>query len=32
LHEVPQAADDRLLGVLRGVPGLKNQLPDVPVF
>ncbi len=32
LHEVPQAGGDRLLGVLRRVPGLKSQLPTVPVF
>jgi hypothetical protein len=32
LHEVPQAGGDRLLGLLRRVPGLKNQLPIVPVF
>jgi O-methyltransferase involved in polyketide biosynthesis len=32
LHEVPQAGGDRLLGVLRRVPGLKDQLPIVPVF
>jgi len=32
LHEVPQAGGDRLLGVLRRVPGLKSQLPAVPVF
>jgi O-methyltransferase involved in polyketide biosynthesis len=32
LHEVPQAGGDRLLSVLRRVPGLKNQLPIVPVF
>jgi O-methyltransferase involved in polyketide biosynthesis len=32
LHEVPQAGGDRLLGVLRWVPGLKNQLPTFPVF
>ena len=32
LQEVPQAGGDRLLGVLRRVPGLKSQLPAVPVF
>ena len=32
LREVPQAGGDRLLGVLRRVPGLRNQLPTVPVF
>jgi len=32
LHEVPQAAGDRMLGVLRRVPGLKRQLPIFPVF
>jgi hypothetical protein len=32
LHEVAQAGGDRLLGLLRRVPGLKNQLPAVPVF
>jgi O-methyltransferase involved in polyketide biosynthesis len=32
LHEVPQAGGDRLLSVLRWVPGLKSQLPTVPVF
>ena len=32
LHEVPQAGGDRLLGVLRRVPGLKSQLPTIPVF
>jgi hypothetical protein len=32
LREVPQAGGDRLLGVLRQVPGLKSQLPVVPVF
>jgi hypothetical protein len=32
LHEVPQAGGDRLLSVLRRVPGLKSQLPTVPVF
>ena len=32
LHEVPQAGGDRLLGVLRRVPGLKSQLPIFPVF
>jgi hypothetical protein len=32
LHEVPQAGGDRLLGVLRRVPGLKSQLPTFPVF
>jgi O-methyltransferase involved in polyketide biosynthesis len=31
LHEVPQAGH-RLLGVLRRVPGLKDQLPAFPVF
>lgn len=32
LHEVPQAGSDRLLSVLRWVPGLKRQLPTFPVF
>jgi O-methyltransferase involved in polyketide biosynthesis len=32
LHEVPPASGDRLLGVLRRVPGLKSQLATVPVF
>jgi O-methyltransferase involved in polyketide biosynthesis len=32
VHEVPQAGGDRLLGVLRRVPGLKSQLPAFPVF
>jgi O-methyltransferase involved in polyketide biosynthesis len=32
LHEVPQAGGDRLLAVLRRVPGLKNQLPTFPAF
>ncbi len=32
LHEVPQVGGDRLLRVLRRVPGLKNQLPTMPVF
>jgi O-methyltransferase involved in polyketide biosynthesis len=32
LHEVPQAGGDRLLGVLRRVPGLRSQLPAFPVF
>jgi O-methyltransferase involved in polyketide biosynthesis len=32
LHEVPQEGGDRLLGALRRVPGLKNQLPALPVF
>jgi hypothetical protein len=32
LHELPQAGGDRLLGVLRRVPGLKSQLPSFPVF
>jgi O-methyltransferase involved in polyketide biosynthesis len=32
LHEVPQAGGDRLLGVLRWVPGLKGQLSTIPVF
>jgi hypothetical protein len=32
LHEVPQAGGDWLLGVLRWVPGLKSQLPILPVF
>jgi O-methyltransferase involved in polyketide biosynthesis len=32
LHEVPQAGGDRLLAVLRRVPGLKSQLPTFPVF
>lgn len=32
LHEVPQAGGDRLLDVLRRVPGLKSQLPTFPLF
>jgi hypothetical protein len=32
VHEVPQAGGDRLLAVLRRVPGLKSQLPTFPVF
>jgi hypothetical protein len=32
LREAPQAGGDWLLGVLRWVPGLKNQLPTLPVF
>lgn len=32
LREVPQAGGDWLLGVLTHVPGLKSQLPIVPVF
>lgn len=32
LREVPQAGGDRLLGVLRRVPGLKNQMPAFPVY
>jgi O-methyltransferase involved in polyketide biosynthesis len=32
LHEIPQAGGDRLLGVLMRVPGLKNQLPAIPIF
>ncbi len=32
LHEVPQAGGDRLLAVLRRVPGLKSQIPTSPVF
>lgn len=32
LHEVPQAAGDRLLGILRRLPGVKNWLPAFPVF
>jgi O-methyltransferase involved in polyketide biosynthesis len=32
LHEFPQAGGDRLLGMLRRVPGLNSQLPTVPVF
>jgi O-methyltransferase involved in polyketide biosynthesis len=32
VREVPQAGGDRLLGVLRRVPGLKSQLPAFPVF
>ena len=32
LHEIPQAGGDWLLGVLTRVPGLKSQLPAVPVF
>ena len=32
LHDVPQASGDRLLAVLRRVPGLKSQLPTFPVF
>ena len=32
LHEVPEAGGDRLLGVLRRLPGLKSQLRNFPVF
>jgi O-methyltransferase involved in polyketide biosynthesis len=32
LRVVPQAGGDRLLGMLRRVPGLKSQLSAVPVF
>jgi O-methyltransferase involved in polyketide biosynthesis len=32
LHEVPQAGGDRLLRLLRQAPGLKSQLPTLPVF
>jgi O-methyltransferase involved in polyketide biosynthesis len=32
LHEVPQAGGDRLLAMLRWVPGLKSQLQAPPVF
>jgi hypothetical protein len=32
LREVPQAGGDRLLAILRRVPGLKSQLPAFPVF
>lgn len=32
LHQVPQARGDRLLGLLRRLPGLKNQLATFPVF
>jgi O-methyltransferase involved in polyketide biosynthesis len=32
LHEVPQAGGDWLLGALKRVPGLKSQLPIIPVF
>jgi O-methyltransferase involved in polyketide biosynthesis len=32
LREVPPAGGDRMLGVLRWVPGLKSQLPTTPVF
>jgi hypothetical protein len=32
VHEVPQAGGDRLLAVLRRVPGLNSQLPTFPVF
>jgi len=32
LHEVPQQGGDRLLGMLRRVPGLKSQLPTFPVY
>jgi O-methyltransferase involved in polyketide biosynthesis len=32
LHEIPQAGGDRLLAVLRRVPGLKSQLPTFPVY
>ena len=32
LREVPKAGGDRLLGVLRRVPGLKSQLVAFPVF
>ena len=30
--QVPQARGDRLLSVLRRMPGLKSQLPAFPVF
>jgi hypothetical protein len=32
LHEIPQAGGDRLLAILRRVPGLKSQLPILLVF
>jgi O-methyltransferase involved in polyketide biosynthesis len=32
LHEVPQARGDFLIEVLTRMPGLKSQLPTVPVF
>jgi hypothetical protein len=32
LHEVAQAGGDRLVGVLRWVPGLNSLLPTFPVF
>jgi O-methyltransferase involved in polyketide biosynthesis len=32
LHQVPQASGDLLVGVLRRVPGMNNQLPAFPVF
>jgi O-methyltransferase involved in polyketide biosynthesis len=32
LREVPQAGGDRLLDILRRVPGMKSQLPTLPVF
>jgi hypothetical protein len=31
-REVRQADGDRLLGLLRRVPGVKDQLPTLPVF
>jgi len=31
-REVRQAGGDRLLGLLRRVPGMKDQLPTLPVF
>lgn len=32
VHEVPPASGDRLLGMLRWLPGLKGQLLIAPVF
>jgi O-methyltransferase involved in polyketide biosynthesis len=32
LHEVPLAGGDRVLAVLRRVPGMKSQLPALPLF
>jgi O-methyltransferase involved in polyketide biosynthesis len=32
LHEILQAGGDRLVGMLRRVPGLKSQVPTFPVF
>jgi O-methyltransferase involved in polyketide biosynthesis len=32
LHEVPQTGGDWVLGAMRRLPGLKRQLPTVPVF